>query len=136
MVHGGTSSLKGSALLSLGLFPIHCSFLFSLCLVASRLVFFSIFFRNASSRSTPVWLARQISTNNTSAISSARFTSSSDFLKDWSPYFRAMIRETSPTSSISIAILVNSEKYRTPILLIQSSTVFCASCNVIVEYSV
>ena len=35
-------------------------------------------------------------------------------LNDWSPYFRAMTRASSPTSSVSTAILVSSLKYRTP----------------------
>src|SRR4051812_15540808 len=42
-----------------------------------------------------------------------------------------MMRATSPTSSISMAVFVSSVKYRTPMVLTQVSTFAWASCNVI-----
>ena len=58
------------------------NFSFPRCLSLSRTFFFSRFFSNAVVRSTPVWLARQINTQSTSAISSARFLFLSDSLND------------------------------------------------------
>ena len=51
---------------------------------------------------------------------------------DRSPYLRAITRASSPTSSVNTAMLVSSEKYRTPYVLIHWSTASCASRIVIV----
>ena len=105
---------------------------FCLCLSLSLEGFFSKLFRNASVRSSPVWFAMQSNTHSTSAISSAR-SCRSPSLNDCSPYLRAIIRASSPTSSVSIAMLVSSLKYLTPYCLIHSSTRCCASCIVIIS---
>lgn len=109
----------------------YLSLSFSLCLVPSRVDFFSIFFKNAVVRSTPVWLARHINTKSTSANSSAKSLSLSDCLNYCSPYFLEIIRATSPTSSVKMAIFVNSLKYRTPVEFIHLSTVFWA-CSIVI----
>ena len=58
-----------------------------MCRVLSRLVFLAMFFLIASSRFTPVWLAIQVRTQSTSAISSPK-SCFSPSLKDWSPCSR------------------------------------------------
>src|SRR5205807_5979824 len=94
---------------------------------ASREVTFRIIAANAASRSIPCELARQITTNRTSASSIATEPSASSVRLVFSPNRWLISRASSPTSSVSRATLVSGGKYPSLYWPIQRSTVCCAS---------
>src|SRR5437660_1371169 len=96
-------------------------------LAALREVTFRIIAANASSRSIPCELARQITTNRTSASSIATEPSASSVRLVFSPNRWLISRASSPTSSVRRARLVSGGKYPSLYWPIQRSTVCCAS---------